>query len=230
MQPNHNPGAHERALEELRADPYRSDRIVAAAAGCSHTTVQLARQRAGLAPAPAERVPRPWRGRTSKIRPLVLAGWRTSEIMAELGVSFSAVCYIRRQLAPRPADVAVAVDEFHVTRIVASQQAASRRQGTPGSKWPAPWKPGKAFHQEPRILPTPPQPDLRRGNCTRPGVDPEWWAEHASRADRQAALANCASCPVLEPCREWALSLPASAAGVIGGLTPAARDRARRGG
>ncbi len=48
--------------------------------------------------------------------------------------------------------------------------------------------------------------------------------EHAERQ----AIAECFGCPVLEPCREWALEHD-EPWGIWGGLTPAARQQIRRG-
>jgi hypothetical protein len=42
------------------------------------------------------------------------------------------------------------------------------------------------------------------------------------------ALAVCSSCPVLDPCRAWALAQPGPDVGVVGGMTAPARVRARR--
>lgn len=45
---------------------------------------------------------------------------------------------------------------------------------------------------------------------------------------RMVALAICANCPVVEPCREQALNGPRVPHGVIGGVTASELDRAKR--
>lgn len=46
----------------------------------------------------------------------------------------------------------------------------------------------------------------------------------------EPAKALCASCPVLEPCAEWAGTVPASQSGIIAGTSERARRDARRAG
>ena len=60
---------------------------------------------------------------------------------------------------------------------------------------------------------------------------PRLWESTRCPSDRAEALSVCAVCPVLDPCREWALQLPALAdreIGILGGLLVADRDRLRR--
>lgn len=50
------------------------------------------------------------------------------------------------------------------------------------------------------------------------------------RAKVQQAKGLCLGCPILGPCREWALSLPhLRIDGVVGGMTQDERRRARQG-
>jgi hypothetical protein len=78
----------------------------------------------------------------------------------------------------------------------------------------------------------PPQPEaLRDGLCTRHPRGPRMWESTRNPTDRQQALAICAACPALTPCREWALSLPPlldRQIGILGGLLVSDRDRLRR--
>jgi hypothetical protein len=63
-------------------------------------------------------------------------------------------------------------------------------------------------------------------SCRRPenaGVD---FFAPPQRA--RPALAVCSSCPVLDPCRAWAIAQPGPDVGVAGGMTAPARVRARR--
>lgn len=73
----------------------------------------------------------------------------------------------------------------------------------------------------------PRQPDFSAGRCSSPGVNPDWWTS-GDQGERQAAIFMCQSCPLREPCAEWSLSLPSTAAGIFGGMTASARIRARR--
>jgi hypothetical protein len=59
MRPGPKPVALQRAAAELRSNPARSDRLVAAAAGVSHQTVREARHRLGGEALAGERVVRP---------------------------------------------------------------------------------------------------------------------------------------------------------------------------
>jgi Transcription factor WhiB len=77
----------------------------------------------------------------------------------------------------------------------------------------------------PPSLPSPQRaPHLASGICAR-WPDPDVWHRTGSR---DLALALCARCPVLAPCRAWASTAPATDAAVIGGTTPADRSALRR--
>jgi hypothetical protein len=78
--------------------------------------------------------------------------------------------------------------------------------------------------------PIPPQPAaLRLGLCTRHPA-PRLWTSPASPAEREAAQRICGSCPALEPCRAWSLSLRTldDLDVILGGLTADDRARIRR--
>lgn len=75
--------------------------------------------------------------------------------------------------------------------------------------------------------------DFRHRAACRVGVDPELFFPAASRGpehDAQVAAAKsvCSGCPVLHPCREWALT--GLTEGIAGGMTETERraERARR--
>jgi hypothetical protein len=83
----------------------------------------------------------------------------------------------------------------------------------------------------PHIPALPPQPpELRLGTCV--GHPRPWlWESTRTPSCREEAVAICLACPVLEPCRSWALSLSPlqdRQIGVLGGLLVADRDRIRR--
>lgn len=97
--PSRNPGALARALEQLRTDPARSDRLIAAAAGCNPATVRRARRLdPALAPPRDQRAARPKPARSSDVRDMIQAGATSREIMWTTGCSFQAVWKMRRRL------------------------------------------------------------------------------------------------------------------------------------
>jgi len=77
----------------------------------------------------------------------------------------------------------------------------------------------------PRLPPMPAQ--LARGQCARPGANPDLWTSQ-SPADREVAIAICRRCPVREPCASWALTLPLADSAVYGAMTASERRRARQ--
>ena len=78
--------------------------------------------------------------------------------------------------------------------------------------------------------PLPPQPEgLRDGLCARHPVPGLWSSRY--QPERELALSICASCPVLLPCRAWALSFRTAddLVMILGGLTPRERKLIRAG-
>lgn len=63
--------------------------------------------------------------------------------------------------------------------------------------------------------------------CASSGVDPELFFPEQGGSSLQAK-AICASCPVMQECRETAVRGPAWLQGVWGGTTPLERDRIRK--
>jgi hypothetical protein len=87
-----------------------------------------------------------------------------------------------------------------------------------------------ARHARPPVSPPVPRqpPDLRRGLCVG-HPDLHIWSPRTA-AEQEAALAICRACPVLEPCRAYALSLRTldDLDVILGGLTAAERAAIRR--
>jgi transcription factor WhiB len=83
-------------------------------------------------------------------------------------------------------------------------------------------------HRQPARPPSAPHPQraphLAAGICAR-YPDPDVWHRTGSRP---LALALCARCPVLAPCRAWAATVPPDDPSVLGGTTPADRLATRR--
>jgi hypothetical protein len=74
-------------------------------------------------------------------------------------------------------------------------------------------------------LPAP--PDLRDAACRRFFI-PDMWAS-GDPEDREAARHVClTTCPVLEACRAWSLTLPLDVRGTIAGLGQSERQQIRR--
>jgi hypothetical protein len=78
----------------------------------------------------------------------------------------------------------------------------------------------------PEIPVLPPMPDMSRAACAA-SPQPDLWTSPA-RGDRQAAITICRSCPVLEACAGWCLSLPNSDSAVWGALTAPERIARKR--
>ena len=244
-----NPGALQRALAELHADPYRSDRAIAAEARCEHRTVARARLAdPAFSPPPAARAARPVPLR-SAVHELVAAGLPTREITAQLGITRSAVWKARHQIVTRHrgdaagaadelqvtrvtglASAAAAADEFHVRLITESQQSVSRREAdrrraaTAASRYPVPWK--TTGYQEPRIDELPRPPDWAAASCAG-HQHPDWWTSR-EQPEREAARKVCSGCPVLAGCLAWSLHLPATDTAVYAGLDHLDRRRLKR--
>lgn len=67
-------------------------------------------------------------------------------------------------------------------------------------------------------------PDLPGALCVT-SPDRDYWTSEDPN-ERAEAAKVCRHCPVLIPCRNWALSLPPGFVGVLGGILPGARRRA----
>jgi Transcription factor WhiB len=128
-------------------------------------------------------------------------------IAAAADCSFSTVAHVRRLL-----------EEDGVIGLIEATHRTARTR-VPCAD-PAPFIPAP-----------PPMPEaLRRGTCVS-HPDPRLWEATRNPGRREQALALCAACPVLQPCREWALQLSPFMdrnIGIVGGYLVADRDRLRR--
>jgi hypothetical protein len=76
-------------------------------------------------------------------------------------------------------------------------------------------------------------PDLSEGLCLpgRSALPADAWTSNGRTSDEllslRLAAAECTRCPVLEPCRDWAVAHAANEPGIIGGLTRGQRREAR---
>jgi Transcription factor WhiB len=73
-------------------------------------------------------------------------------------------------------------------------------------------------------------PALRSGTCASHPQPHLWSAPATAPAAREAAQHICRSCPALDPCRAWSLSLRTldDPATILGALTPEQRALVRR--
>lgn len=80
--------------------------------------------------------------------------------------------------------------------------------------------------REPRIPDLPRPPDWSRGVCAHvPASQATWWTS-SDPVLREAASHLCQTCPVLEPCAQWSLSLPVHDIAVWAGMSR--QERLRR--
>ena len=71
--------------------------------------------------------------------------------------------------------------------------------------------------------------DAGRAVCREPDADPDEWFPAAEWAGTVAyARSLCAGCPVLLECRELGVRMPRGTAGIWGGWSAAALERARK--
>jgi Transcription factor WhiB len=80
-------------------------------------------------------------------------------------------------------------------------------------------------HPFPRIPSLPRPPDWSEGTCAHvPPAQQGWWTSQ-DRVLREAAANLCLSCPVLQPCAEFSLSLPVHDPAIYGGMSQIERLR-----
>jgi WhiB family redox-sensing transcriptional regulator len=116
--------ARDRAADELRKNPVRSDAVIAAAAGVGSSTVALARHaleqmyQIGRVPL-SEREARPRPGQPSRARDLIQAhpGWSLQRVAAAAGVSVQSAWKMSRK-TPQLGDLAAVTDSISVIRII----------------------------------------------------------------------------------------------------------------
>jgi hypothetical protein len=73
-------------------------------------------------------------------------------------------------------------------------------------------------------------PELRHGRCVTSRTPDLWSAPATAPAAQRAAISLCQSCPALQPCAAWSLSLRTldDQAVILGGLTSGDRAKIRR--
>jgi hypothetical protein len=139
--------AQQRAADELRANPARSDEIIAEAAGVSHSTAARVRaaleQRWLIGRVPvSQRERRPLPQQPSRTREILQAhpDWSPARVARAAGVSVQAV-YVMIRRTKGMGDVAAAVDSIQVLRIIPVPCEHCHR--------PFPWAGGKTRYCSP---------------------------------------------------------------------------------
>lgn len=234
-----------RAVTELVTDPARSDELIAALAGCSHSTVARARaklEQIGLVEhvpvASRARVPYPQQPSAAREAILQLGPDATAaEVAALAGVSLQAAHKALRKLGPaRLADCAAASDALRTTASAVCERCGAPFSFTPrGNRPPRRWcsadcrRPVRDpfAHHPPPIIELPPF-DFSKGLCTSvPASQATWWTS-SETALREAARSICEVCPLLTGCAEWSLSLPVTDRAIYGAMSSIERLRLKR--
>jgi hypothetical protein len=202
--PRKNPAA-QRAAAELRANPCRSDYLIAQAAGCSPDTVADTRAilvrmfQIGDVPVSKRQrrtmplMPSRTRAAITRLPPDATA----SQVARAAGVSIQAATRMLK-VTPRPADVAAAVDSISVLKInpqpclecgspvppgrrvfcrpECKKAAEARRQARVHAELNAVIPPAADPGHRPPLIPVlPPAPDWSKGKCTTVSPDRRTW-------------------------------------------------------
>jgi hypothetical protein len=250
--------ARQRAAEELRKDPVRSNYVIAQAAGCSADTVAYTRailvsmyQIGDVPVSKRERrtmplVPSRTRAAIMRLPPDATA----SKVARTAGVSIQAASRMLK-VTPRMGDVAAATDAITVLKIIrqpclecggpvppgrrvycrpeCKRAAEDRRQARASAGLGQSLPPAADPAHRPPVIPVlPPPPDWSRGLCTTVKASQRTWWTSEIRTEREAAALMCADCPVRPDCEQWSLSLPVSDPAIYAGMTPYERRKRRR--
>jgi Transcription factor WhiB len=252
------PWTPQKAAAELRANPCRSDQLIAGAAGVSPQTVRATRARlVGLfqiGDVPVHRRERrPVPQQPSRTRELLQAhpDWSPARVARAAGVSVQAVYVMIRRTRPL-GDLAAAVDTLRVLKIIpvpcehcrtpfpwaggprycspACTAAAQRERTSRNQRARGLKRPALADpdHPPPRVRELPRPPDWSRGLCTTVPSRMRTWWSSEIRPEREAARLMCQGCPVLGECETWSLSFPLDDATIYAGMSAAERRRRAR--
>jgi transcription factor WhiB len=254
MPGNANPGARQRAEGELRADPARSNYVIARRARCTPQRVGIWRRELEAAGV-IEAVP--VASRTAKPRPQRIPSGRrgprpcrTREAIAALGtsatprqvadlaqVSIQAAWKMLRtiQRVTSAADLAASSETFSVVKTISATCPQCRSEFTLGLGGqqmyctPACRHDAKKARARPKPKPAPPPvlvtPRLGMVRACSPIALTGVEFPTGWPGESPASIRICTTwCPALKKCRSWALSLPEQPPGVLGGLTQAERE------
>lgn len=200
------------------------DSYVAKLAGCSVTTARRARlelERAGVIPhrepdlsEDAWRPGRTWHARKRQ----GLSAWQRACLELEADPEGSDGLLAERAGCGRTA-VSEARQQLEREGVIPVIPAERRRRREVLIR----------EHLERLIRDTAPMPDLAAGLCASGRYDPDLWTP-GTPAQRAEAIRICQRCPVMQPCRDWAVAnlMTPDKSIVIGGLSSNARVTLRR--
>jgi DNA-binding Lrp family transcriptional regulator len=241
----------QRAEAELRRDPFRPDREIAAATAVSRNTVLRARDRletAGVIP------PRP---HPQSALSRVMAELRRDPARSDRAIAQAAGAHqadawrIRRRLQaigtiPRTSDrVARPRRPGRALSAAAALPQATPRQLADAFDLPyssAKWALAEHARRHgttpaPRARPPvqipvtelPPAPDFSQGICAQVKPSMRSWWTSADKDEREAAARMCAGCAIQDDCATWSISLPWSDRDAVwAGMLPGERLRRKR--
>jgi len=243
--------ARQRAEAALRANPWRSDQLIARQARCGSTTAAAARHQledAGAIPAvPVNRRQRqPYPRQASRTHAAIIGGARTAREVADAaGVSPQAGwkalrAHREREPIPRPLPAPAECERCGAAYVPAPrpggkpQRYCSDRCADRAYKARIRTERGTGQPAAPQARELPAMPWLVQygGLCSDPRTVRRagyvWTSDDA--ADRDLARRICKSCPVSIPCLEWSvLALPAVDNNVYAGIGAFGRRRIREG-
>jgi hypothetical protein len=245
-QPGTSRGALQRAEAALKANPWRSDAVIARQARCSRPTAFRARQQmenAGLIPVipVSRRQRRPQPRQQSATHSAILAGARTSREVADLaGVSVGGGRKALRrhrdrepipELPPPPAECEQCGKPY-VPRVRGNGGSPQRFcSGQCRFDWHNARRP-RAVPLPPDypVLTLPPAAFLAEGLCADPRtlrkVGYPWTSDDPQ--DRELARRICRSCSVQMMCAEWSLHLPREDSAIYAAMGGRERRRLRK--
>lgn len=236
-------GPAARARAELRRAPARSDRLIAQSADCAPSTVYKQRrqlEQAGEIPHLTVRrqIPQRHPSRTREVIGRLGLDATARQVADEAGVTWHAaramLAKLRAQAVPCKGCGTLYVPRELPGGGLPSPYCSKRCKWTAGNARARsrhhPANEGSDAEAELHRVyrGVAPMPDLSRGYCTtcNTGKRHLWTSGHP--ADLEAAAHMCNSvCPVLETCREWALTLPDHDYAVYGGLSWSQRIEAK---
>lgn len=241
--------ARQRARAALRANPFRSDAVIARQARVSSTTAAAARhqlEQAGLIPAvPVSRRERqPYPRQQSATHDAIIGGARTAREVADAaGVSLQAAwkalrAHRDREDIPKPLPPAAECERCGRAYVPAPrpggrpQRYCSDRCADRGYKAERRAERGSGpVAPQAREIPPMPWRIAEAGLCADPRTVARTgyvWTS-SDPASRRLARAVCKSCPAQIPCMEWSvIAVPATDNAIYAGAGRFTRNRIRR--
>ncbi len=225
-----------RARVELRRGPARSNRVIAAAAGCSSGLVFKVRrqleERGEIPPTPVRRErrkpPRPSPARDAIAKLGLDASARQVADAAQISrqSAYRMLIRLRAQAepcqrcgklyVPTPRLLPNGPGQMYCSKRCKDAEFRDARRSKHG-----PTDAQAAQRELARIYQgVAPMPDFSRGYCTQAGPDKQKFWVSGRPDEREAARHMClVACPVIRTCQEWAVTLPVADGNIYGGWT-----------